>query len=104
MLITTGAWRRDMAGMQQRRLEAAHMVAYSATQAEVVRTFGVSRQAASVWSRQWHDGGEPALRGAGRVGRRPQLRPAELDAVEGLHWYRSATSWTAGTSRAGWRR
>jgi hypothetical protein len=34
MLITTGAWRRDLAGMRQRRLEAARVV-YGATQAEV---------------------------------------------------------------------
>jgi transposase len=82
MPITTGAWRRDLAGMQQRRLEAARMFACGATQAEVARTFGVSRQAARVWYRQWHHGGEPALRGAGRVGRRPRLQAAELDAVE----------------------
>jgi Homeodomain-like domain len=69
MQIKTGAWRRDLAGLQQRRLEAARMFACGATQAEVARTFAVSRQAASVWYRQWHHGGEPALRGAGRVGR-----------------------------------
>jgi transposase len=82
MLIKTRAWRRDLAGLQQRRLEAARMFACGATQAEVARTFAVSRQAASVWYRQWHHGGEPALRGAGRVGRRPRLSAAELDAVD----------------------
>ena len=82
MQIKTGAWRRDLAGLQQRRLEAARMFACGATQAEVARTFGVLRQAASVWYRQWHHGGEPALRGAGRVGRRPRLSAAELGAVE----------------------
>jgi len=82
MQIKTGAWRRDLAGLQQRRLEAARMFACGATQAEVARTFGVSRQAASVWYRQWHHGGEPALRGAGRTGRPPRLSAAELDAVD----------------------
>jgi len=82
MQIKTGAWRRDLAGLQQRRLEAARMFACGATQAEVARTFGVLRQAASVWYRQWHHGGEPALRGAGRVGRLPRLSAAELRAVE----------------------
>jgi transposase len=82
MLIKTGAWRRDLAGLQQRRLQAARMFACGATQAEVARTFGVSRQAASAWYRQWHHGGEPALRGAGRAGRRPRLQPAELNAVD----------------------
>ena len=82
MQIKTGAWRRDLAGLQQRRLEAARMFACGATQAEVARTFAVSRQAASVWYRQWHHGGEPALRGAGRTGRPPRLSAAELGAVD----------------------
>ena len=81
MLIKTGAWRRDLAGLQQRRLHAARMFACGATQAEVARTFGVSRQAASVWYRQWHHGGS-ALRGAGRTGHPPRLSAAELDAVD----------------------
>jgi DNA-binding NarL/FixJ family response regulator len=37
MQIKTGAWRRDLAGLQQRRLEAARMFACGATQAEVAR-------------------------------------------------------------------
>jgi transposase len=80
-LIKTGSWRRDLAGLEQRRLEAARMFAHGATQAEVARTFGVSAQAACVWYRRWHQGGEAALRGAGRAGRRPRLSRAELDAV-----------------------
>jgi transposase len=80
--IKVGTWRRDLAGLQQRRLEAARMFAHGATQAEVARTFGVSAQAASVWYRRWRQGGEPALRGAGRAGRRPRLSQAELDAVD----------------------
>ena len=70
MPIKTGTWRRDFGGLEQRRLEAARMFARGATQAEVASTFGVSRQAASVWYRRWHQGGEPALRAAGRAGRR----------------------------------
>ena len=46
--IKVGSWRRDFAGLQQRRLEAARMFARGATQAEVARTFGVSAQAASI--------------------------------------------------------
>jgi transposase len=78
-----GTWRRDFAGLEQRRLEAARMFAHGATQAEVAHTFGVSAQAASVWYRRWHQGGEAALRGVGRAGRRPRLSAAELEAVEG---------------------
>jgi transposase len=76
-----GTWRRDFAGLEQRRLEAARMFAHGATQAEVARTFGVSAQAASIWYRRWRQGGEPALRAAGRAGRRPRLSQAELEAV-----------------------
>src|SRR5512132_4709030 len=79
--IKVGTWRRDFAGLQERRLEAARMFAHGATQAEVARTFGVSPQAASIWYRRWRQGGEPALRGAGRAGRRPRLSQAELEAV-----------------------
>src|SRR5512132_3353260 len=81
MPIKTGSWRRDFVGLEQRRLEAAHMFAQGASQAEVARTFGVSAQAASVWYRRWCQGGEPALGAAGRAGRRPRLSAAELDAV-----------------------
>jgi transposase len=80
--IKVGTWRRDFAGLEQRRLVAARLFAGGATQAEVARTFGVSAQAASVWYRRWRQGGEAALRGAGRAGRRPRLSAAELDAVD----------------------
>ena len=80
--IKVGTWRRDFAGLEQRRLEAARMFAHGASQAEVARAFGVSAQAASLWYRRWHQGGEPALRGAGRAGRRPRLSAAELEAVD----------------------
>ena len=79
--IEVGSWRRDFAGMEQRRLEAARLFAHGASQAEVARTFGVSAQAASSWYRRWRQGGEAALRAAGRAGRRPRLAPAELEAV-----------------------
>src|SRR5688572_182347 len=82
MAIKTGTWRRDFAGLEQRRLEAARMFAHGASQAEVARTFGVSAHAASVWYRRWHGGGEAALRGAGPAGRRPPLPAAVPDAVE----------------------
>jgi transposase len=80
--IKVGTWRRDFAGLQERRLEAARMFARGATQAEVARTFGVSPQAASIWYRRWRQGGAAALQGAGRAGRRPRLSQAELEAVD----------------------
>jgi transposase len=80
--IKVGSWRRDFAGLEERRLEAARMFAQGATQAQVASAFGVSAQAASVWYRRWHQGGEGALRAAGRAGRRPRLSAAELEAVD----------------------
>ena len=77
-----GSWRRDLAGLQERRLEAARMFAAGASQAKVARAFGVSGQAASVWYWRWRAGGASALRGAGRTGRPARLSPAELDAVD----------------------
>ena len=47
----------------------------------MAHTFGVSAQAASTWYRRWRQGGESALRAAGRAGRRPRLAQAELEAV-----------------------
>src|SRR5215218_1462817 len=64
MPIKVGTWRRDFAGLEQRRLEAAHMFAQGASQAEVAHTFGVSAQAASVWYRRWRQGGQAAVREA----------------------------------------
>ena len=63
-------------------MEAARMFAHGASQAEVASTFGVSRQAASTWYARWRAGGQAALRGVGRAGRKPRLSPAELDAVD----------------------
>jgi transposase len=80
--VKVGSWRRDFAGLEERRLEAAHMFALGASQAEVARAFGVSRQATSVWYARWRAGGTSALRRAGRAGRNPRLAPAELDAVD----------------------
>jgi transposase-like protein len=78
--IKVGTWRRDFAGLQERRMEAARRFAGGATQAEVARTFGVSAQAASTWYRRWRQGGEAARRGPGRPP--PRLSQAELEAVD----------------------
>jgi hypothetical protein len=93
MPIKTGSWRRDFAGLEQRRLEAARMFAQGASQAEVARTFGVSAQAASVWYRRWRQGGEQALRAAGRAAAaRGCRRPS---------WTRSRRRWARARRRSG---
>jgi transposase-like protein len=83
MPIKVGSWRRDFAGLEQRRLEADRMFATVPPQAEVARTFGVSEQAASVWYRPWRQGGAAALRCAGRAGGYPRLSAAELKGALG---------------------
>ncbi len=96
--LKVGYWRRDLAGMRQRRLRAAELFHHGATQAEVARTLQVSRQAASVWHARLKAGGTTALAGAGREGRRPQLS-AEQRAVidqalrQGARAYGFASDW-----------
>jgi transposase len=77
MPIKTGTWRRDLAGLEQRRLEAARMFAHGASQAEVARTLGVSAQAASVWYRRWRQGGGRGGIGQGTRGVRVRHRPVD---------------------------
>ncbi len=48
------------------------------TQAEVARALVVSRQAVSRWFEQWQQGGLPALKGAGRAGRKPKVQAEHL--------------------------
>ena len=93
MPIKVGTWRRDFAGLEQRRLEAARMFAHGASQAEVARTFGVSPQAASVWYRRWRQGGEVALRGA--------AGPAAAPACQRRSWRRSTKHCARGQQRSG---
>jgi len=78
--VPLGYWRRNLAGLEQRRLRAAELFDHGATQAEVARVLAVSRQSASVWHARWRTGGAAALASAGREGRRPRLS-AEQRAV-----------------------
>jgi hypothetical protein len=77
--IKVGTWRRDFAGLQERRMKPPAVRRWR-PQAEVARTFGVSAQAASTWYRRWRQGGEAARRGPGRPP--PRLSQAELEAVD----------------------
>ena len=53
-----------------------------ATPAEVARQLGVSRQSASRWRREWHKGGNNALKSTGRRGRTNRVTEAQLKKVE----------------------
>ena len=74
--------RRDFEALRRRRLRAGRMFERGATQAEVARQLGVSRQISMLWRRAWEKGGIDALRGAGRAGRKPRLSAEQLSRVE----------------------
>ncbi len=73
---------RDFAGMERRRFQAARLFAQGASQAEVARTLGVSKQSTGRWHRAWEAGGKEALRAAGRAGRLSRLTAEQLGELE----------------------
>lgn len=73
--------RRDFDGLQLRRQKAGRMFAGGKAQAEVARALTVSRQAVSRWFDQWRKGGLPALKGAGRAGRKPKVQAEHLEIL-----------------------
>lgn len=69
--------------MGQRRKRAARLFAAGKMiLAGIARELQVSRQSVSRWYKQWKRGGGGALRGAGRVGRKPKLGRQQLGRVE----------------------
>jgi transposase len=76
------AGRRDFKAMERVRLQAARMFEQGASQGEVVRRLGTSRQNVSRWHARWQQGGRAALRAAGRAGRRPQLSRTQRRQLE----------------------
>jgi transposase len=74
--------RRDLKMMEERRMRAADLFRKGVIPAEVARQLGVSHQIVSEWRTVWRQGGRAALRGKGRVGRRPKLTTAQLTKVE----------------------
>ena len=74
--------RRDFQGLERRRQVAARLFAAAQeTQAAIARRLGVSRQSVLRWYRAWRQGGRPALRAAGRAGRKPRLTPEQLRRI-----------------------
>ena len=74
--------RRDLKAMEQRRFRAADLFRRGVIPAEIARQLGVSHQVVSEWRKAWQQGGRPALRSAGRVGRPAKLSTAQLAKVE----------------------
>ena len=73
--------RRDFAGLEQRRKQAAKLFAKGKSQADVARELEVSRQSVSRWYGVWQAKGTTGLAGAGRAGRLPKLDAAQLGQV-----------------------
>lgn len=70
------ATKRDLAGMEARRLRGARLLKRGVAQAEVAREVGVSRQSVSTWSKQL-----TAVNGAvGKLKAKPLGRPRRLEA------------------------
>jgi transposase len=68
--------------LEARRFEAARLFARGASQVTVARTLGATRAAAHRWYHAWKAAGRPALKAAGRAGRKPRLEPPQLARVE----------------------
>ncbi len=74
--------RRDFAGLERRRMEAARLLRQGVSQSEVARRLGVHRQSVIRWARQLAQLGVAGLKKAGRAGRKPRLGAAQLRAIE----------------------
>jgi transposase len=74
--------RRDFAGLEQRRLQAARLLEKGVSQSRVARQVGVHRQSVSRWAQLLEKEGRPGLEQAGRAGRKPRLSAADLERVE----------------------
>lgn len=69
--------------MEARRLPAAWLLKPGLSQADVAREVGVHRQSVTRWAQPLESGGRAALKKAGRAGRKPRLRAADLRRIEG---------------------
>ena len=59
--------RRDFAGMQARRMQAADLFAKGVSQADIGRELEVSHQTVSDWREKWKTGGKQALKRTGQL-------------------------------------
>ena len=74
--------KRDFEFLERRRLSAARLLSKRLSEAEVARRIGVHRQSVNRWNRQLAESGHAALKGPGRVGRKPQMEPSDLRRLE----------------------
>jgi transposase len=77
--------KRDFEVLEKRRMKAMGLLERNdLNQSEVARRLQVCRQTVSRWVDKFRDGGEEALRKAGRAGRKPELTDADRGRLEDL--------------------
>ena len=69
--------RRDFVALEKRRFEAVKLFDKSLNNSEIGRRLKVSNQTVSRWRKEYQEGGNVALRSAGRAGRLPCLDEAD---------------------------
>jgi transposase len=74
--------RRDFDALERRRFEALRLLRQGLNQSEVARRLRVVRQSVARWAALERQGGERALRQAGRAGRKPRLTPRQKGRLE----------------------
>src|SRR5204863_5211293 len=75
--------KRDFEALEKRRMQAIRLLEKNdLNQSEVARRLHVCRQTVSRWAEEFKAGGKPALKKAGRAGRKPQLSQAERARLE----------------------
>ena len=78
--------KRDFVALEKRRFEAVKLFGKSLNNSEIGRRLKVSNQTVSRWRSEHQQGGNVALRSAGRAGRLPCLDDADkARLVELLH-------------------
>src|SRR6202049_2716346 len=74
--------KRDVEGLEWRRMAGGQLLQQGGSQAEVARRWGVHRQSVIRWVRELRKSGRAGLKQAGRAGRKAKLSAADLQAIE----------------------
>jgi transposase len=74
--------RRDFDALERRRFKALRLLRQGLNQSEVARRLRVVRQSVARWAALDREGGQRALRQAGRAGRKPRLSPRQKSRLE----------------------
>jgi len=69
--------KRDFTALEKRRFEAVKLFRKNLNNSEIGRRLKVSNQTVSRWRKEFQEGGNVALRSAGRAGRLPCLNEAD---------------------------